>query len=93
MFNLIFGMQWQAGWFGNQNGAGYEFAVVILGAAIAVSLLGPGRFSVDRALGWRLSGVPWGVVGVALGVVVGLFVLLVLGLGFGGADLTPPSNP
>jgi len=32
MFNLIFGMQWQAAWFGNQNGAGYEFAVVILGA-------------------------------------------------------------
>lgn len=93
MINLVFGMLWQAGWFGNQNGSGYEFAVVMLGAAVAVSLLGPGRFSVDRALGWRLSGVPWGLAGIALGLVVGLFVLLVLGPGFGGADLSPPPAP
>jgi len=94
MFNIIFGMQWQAGWFGSADGGpGYEFAVVALGAAVAVSLVGPGRFSVDRALGWRLSGVPWGVAGVALGLLVGLVVLVVLGPGFGGADLSPPSGP
>jgi len=90
MFNLIFGMLWQQGWFG--AGTGYEFAVVMLGAGVAVSLLGPGRYSVDGALGWRLRGVPWGVIGVALGLIVGLFVLVVLGPGFGGADIPPPEG-
>jgi putative oxidoreductase len=93
MFNVIFGMQWQAGWFGSAAGPGYEFAVVILGTAVAVSLVGPGRLSVDRALGWRLSGVPWGVAGVVLGLVVGLVVLVAFGPGFGGADLSPPAGP
>jgi putative oxidoreductase len=90
MFNVVFGMLWQLGWFGNKGGSGYEFAVVVLGAAVAVSLVGPGRFSVDRAFGWRLSGVPWGIAGVALGLGVGLLVLVVLGPGFGGADVGSP---
>ena len=88
MFNLIFGLGWQAGWFGNAAGqSGYEFIVIILAAAAAISLAGPGRYSVDGVLKWKLSGVPWGVGGVVLGLAVGLFVLLVLGPGFGGADL------
>ena len=91
MFNLIFALGWQAGWFGKASGqTGYEYLVIILAAAAAISLLGPGRYSVDGALGWRLSGVPSGIAGVALGLVVGLFVLLGLGPGFGGLDLTPP---
>jgi hypothetical protein len=42
---------------------GYEFNLVLLTVAVAVSATGPGRFSVDRALGWDddLSGLWWGV--------------------------------
>jgi hypothetical protein len=65
--------------------------VILFVAAVAISLIGPGRFSADRALGWRLSGVPWGVAGVVLGIAVGIFVLVVLEPGFGGADL--PKGP
>jgi putative oxidoreductase len=42
---------------------GYEFNLVLLTVAVAVSATGPGRFSIDRALGWddNLSGLWWGV--------------------------------
>jgi putative oxidoreductase len=45
------------------GGGGYEFNLVLWTVAIAVAASGPGRFSVDRALGWvdNLSGVWWGV--------------------------------
>jgi len=92
-FNLIFGLAWNGGWSGNENGPGYEFVVFITASAVAASLIGPGRYSVDRVLGWRLSGVPWGVFGVVLGLVVGLFVLVVLGPGFGGIDFPPLEPP
>ena len=87
MFNLIFGFLWQNGWFGQGPANGYEFVMIVFAAAIAISLIGPGRFSVDRALGWRVSGARWGIAGVLLGVAVGIFVLCVLGPGFGGPDL------
>ncbi len=91
MFNLVFGFLWQLGWFGSAGGPpGYEYVVIILAAAVAIALVGPGRFSVDRALGWRLSGYPWGITGVILGLAVGTFVLTVLGPGFGGAHIPGP---
>src|ERR671936_2744037 len=42
---------------------GYEFNLVLLSVAVAVSATGPGRFSIDRAVGWddNLSGLWWGV--------------------------------
>jgi putative oxidoreductase len=42
---------------------GYEYNLVLWAAAIAVAASGPGRFSLDGALGWvdNLSGVWWGV--------------------------------
>ena len=51
---------------------GYEFNLVLLTVAVAVAATGPGRFSLDRALGWddNLSGLDWGagvlVVGAAI---------------------------
>jgi putative oxidoreductase len=45
------------------SAGGYEFNLVLWTVAIAVAASGPGRFSIDRALGWvdNLSGVWWGV--------------------------------
>src|SRR5919198_256653 len=42
---------------------GYEFNLVLLTVAVAVAATGPGRFSLDRAIGWddNLSGLWWGV--------------------------------
>lgn len=90
VLNIIFALTWQGGWSGDENGPGYEFAVLIVAFAVAASLIGPGRYSLDRVLGWRLSGVPWGVAGVGLALVVGLFVLVVIGPGFGGIDFAAP---
>ena len=70
MINAIALVHWSKGFF-NGNG-GLEFPLTLLTVAIAVSAIGPGRFSVDRALGWddNLSGLWWGVgvLGAALAV-------------------------
>jgi putative oxidoreductase len=60
MLNAIVLVHFKNGfWNGNQ---GYEFNLVLLTVAVAVAATGPGRFSIDRALGWddNLSGVRWG---------------------------------
>jgi putative oxidoreductase len=57
-------VHWSKG-FWNSAG-GYEFNLLLLTVAIAVAGTGPGRFSVDRALGWddNISGA-WWALGVA----------------------------
>jgi len=61
MLNAIALVHWPKGFF-NGNG-GLEFPLTLFTAAVAVSAIGPGRFSLDRALGWddNISGVWWGV--------------------------------
>ena len=61
MLNAIAAVHWKNGFF-NGNG-GYEFPLLIFTAAVAVSAIGPGRFSIDRAIGWddNISGLWWGV--------------------------------
>ena len=56
---------------------GFEYNLLIWAAAIAIAASGPGRFSVDGALGWvgRLSGVWWGVGVLAASLAGGLVVL------------------
>ena len=65
MLNAIAVVHWSKGFF-NGNG-GIEFPLLIATVAVAVAATGPGRFSVDRAIGWddNISGVWWGV-GVAV---------------------------
>src|SRR4051812_26453621 len=42
---------------------GYEYNLLIWGSAVALAMIGPGRFSVDNAIGWadNISGLWWGV--------------------------------
>lgn len=61
MFVAIATVHWPNGFF---NGAkGYEFNLSLIAAAVAVAAAGPGRFSLDRLIGWddNLSGLWWGV--------------------------------
>ena len=68
-------VHWRNGFFnGNQ---GYEFPLALIAAVVAVAATGPGRFSIDRAIGWddRISGLWWGVGALAAAVLGGLFIL------------------
>ena len=61
MLNAIESVHWKNGFFNGKGG--YEFNLQLLVIAVAIAAIGPGRFSLDRALGWddNLSGVWWGV--------------------------------
>jgi putative oxidoreductase len=67
MLNAVSLVHWPKGFF-NANG-GYEFNLLIASAAVALAATGPGRFAIDRAIGWddNTSGLWWalGVVGAA----------------------------
>ena len=61
MLNAIGAVHWKNG-FWNGDG-GIEFPLIILSAVTALAATGPGRFAVDRAIGWddNISGLWWGV--------------------------------
>lgn len=65
--------------FFSTNG-GLEFPLVLAAAAVAVAATGPGRFSLDRAIGWdgRISGLWWGVGVAVLAIGIAAFVLAAL---------------
>jgi len=78
MFNAVYHVHWPKGFFvGN---GGYEFNLLIAAAAVALAGTGPGRFSLDHAIGWddRLSG-GWWAVGVVLVAATLSFATLTLG--------------
>ena len=37
-------------WYGNQKGEGIEYQLIYIGSALALLLIGPGRFSVDKVV-------------------------------------------
>jgi putative oxidoreductase len=78
MINAVVLVHWAKGFF-TGNG-GYEFNVLIAASAVALAAIGPGRFSLDRAIGWddNISGVWWGV-GVAGVAIVVAFLTLTVG--------------
>ena len=61
MLNAIALVHFKNGFWAGKGG--YEFNLVLLAASVAVAATGPGRFSIDRALGLddNLSGLWWGV--------------------------------
>lgn len=60
--------------------AGSELELTYLVVAVSLAAIGPGRFSIDRALGWddNISGVWWGVLALGAAIVVS-FLTLTLG--------------
>ena len=75
MLNASVTVQWRQGFFG-----GYELDVTFLTVALAVVATGPGRWSLDRAIGWddNLSGLNWSSV-VLVGAIVAAVVTTTLG--------------
>jgi len=59
---------------------GSELELIYLTIAVSLAAIGPGRFSIDRAIGWDddLSGVWWGVGALGVAIVVS-FLTLTLG--------------
>jgi putative oxidoreductase len=68
MANAVYLVHLPKGFFASNGG--YEFNLSIAGGVIALAATGPGRYSLDRAIGWddNLSGAWWapGVAGAAL---------------------------
>jgi putative oxidoreductase len=64
MLNAIATVHWKKGFF--DYAGGYEYNLLILATALAVTAAGPGRFSLDAAFGWagKISG-PWWALGIA----------------------------
>jgi len=77
MVNAIWTVHWSKG-FWNGNG-GLEFPLTIATVAIALAATGPGRFSIDRAIGWddNISGVWWGVGALAAALVISFLTVTV----------------
>jgi putative oxidoreductase len=59
------------------TGGGFEYNLVLVAVAVGVAASGPGRFSIDGALGWvdNLSGAWWGVGVLVASVAGGIAVL------------------
>jgi putative oxidoreductase len=90
MLNAIGAVHWKNG-FWNSAG-GIEFPLVILSVVVALAATGPGRFSIDRAIGWsdNISGLWWGVGVLGAAVATG-FLTQTLGRRRGAAELQTAS--
>jgi putative oxidoreductase len=85
MLQFVAGPQWPGGLFGNDTNPGFEQGFVLLLAAAGCAFIGPGKYSLEGVLRWRImSGWRWALAGIALGVVVGLAVLIGYGPGVAG---------
>jgi putative oxidoreductase len=78
MLNAVVTVHWRNGFWASAGG--YEFPLVIWATAIAIATTGPGRFSVDRLLGWddTLRGLGWGIAVLAGSILIS-FATLTLG--------------
>jgi len=73
MLVAITTVTWQNGFISAKGG--YEYNLVLVASALAIAFAGPGRFSLDRALGLPLSGWRWGVGAAVLAVVTAAVVV------------------
>jgi putative oxidoreductase len=49
------------------SGGGWEYNVILIAVAAAIACTGPGRISLDNALGIETTGVVWGAIALAVG--------------------------
>jgi putative oxidoreductase len=65
MLNAIGTVHWKKGFF--NSAGGFEYNLLIIATAVAVTATGPGRFSLDHAIGWAgdISG-PWWALAIVL---------------------------
>jgi putative oxidoreductase len=77
MLNAIFAVHWKNGFFNGDGGL--EFPLSLATVAVAVAAIGPGRFSIDNAIGWadNISGLWWGVGVAAVAIATTLVTLTV----------------
>lgn len=80
MLNAIGTVHWKKGFF--NSAGGFEYNLLIIATALAVTATGPGRFSLDHAFGWAgsISGPWWALAIIVLAPVIAL-VTLTLGRG------------
>src|SRR5215207_2319255 len=86
MLNAIGTVHWKKGFF--NSAGGYEFNLAIIATAVAVTAIGPGRYSLDHALGWveTISGPWWALEVVAVAALIAFVTVTV-----GRAHTTPRS--
>jgi putative oxidoreductase len=78
MMVAIVSVHWSKGfWLSN---GGYEYNLVLIAGAVAIAAIGPGRYSIDHALGWddNLSGHWWGAGVVLVAAAGAAFILTAL---------------
>lgn len=70
MLNAIATVHWKKGFF--NSAGGYEFNLAIVAAAVGITAIGPGRYSLDHAFGWAetISGPWWALEVVALAALI-----------------------
>jgi len=73
MVAAIASVTWQNGFISPKGG--YELSVVLIGGALAIAWVGPGRYSLDRILGLELSGRGWAIAAAVLGAITAAGVL------------------
>lgn len=81
MLNAIVTVVFPRGFLG-----GYEFEFMLLTVAVALAATGPGRLSLDRAIGWddNITGIAWGSLVLGSAIVISIVTTT---LGRGGAEL------
>jgi putative oxidoreductase len=89
MLNAIGTVHWKKGFF--NSAGGYEYNLLIIATAVAVTAAGPGRFSLDHAFGWAgsISG-PWWAL--ALIVLAPMIALVTLTIGRGSRGPAAPDE-
>ena len=68
MLSAILSVHWTKGIWNTKGGL--EYPLVMATVAFAIAFIGPRRYSLDRAIGWRLHGWAWAIAALMVAVAV-----------------------